>query len=153
MAELDFAPALLQYLVTEGVAVRPADADGIVPVVFHDPKDGAPAPAGDLAGGTITLTTVGTPSAGEDNARKRAVVALNIRATTNAKALLIIRAVEAKLVPRELWGGKNEFQLGPINPCHLCLPFRGPQRVAVTDEGYQWDMAFEFMASRSVLST
>jgi hypothetical protein len=65
---------------------------------------------------------------------------------------MIYRAIQNSLTPLEGYGGKKQFALGNIDPCELCIPFRGPQRVAATDEGYQWDMAFEFMARRKILS-
>jgi len=152
MPDVFVRPELLQHLIDEGVCVEPADANGIDPVVFDDPRDGAPEPVGDYQAGTITLTTVGQPTAAEDHSRIREVIALSVRAPTNAQAELIVRAVQAVLTPMELWGGRHRFQMGAIDPVELCLPFRGPQRAMAADDGYQWDLAFEFMVRRKILA-
>jgi len=157
VAELDVAEQLRQYLIDEDLAVAAADADGIHPIVVCDPRDGAPLPvltdAGlDFTAGTLTLTTPTEPSAGEDNARTRTVVSIMVRARTHPQARLIVRQIQNLLTPPELWGGKHQFQMGQINPVHLCLPFRGPQRIAAEEDAYTFELAFEFLVSRSVLS-
>lgn len=152
MAELDVALNVLKHLVDQDLAVEPKDADGVNPVVIHDPKDGAPIPVGDYAGGTITLTTLGEPSSGEDHSRLKTVVAFNVRAPTNAQARLIIRSIQAVFTPLETWGGLKQFQMGDIDPVERCIPFRGASRTAVDKDGYQWDLAYEYEVRRKVLS-
>lgn len=75
-----------------------------------------------------------------------------VRARTHPQARLIVRQIQNLLTPPELWGGKHQFQMGQINPVHLCLPFRGPQRIAAEEDAYTFELAFEFLVSRSVLS-
>lgn len=149
---LQIVPNVAQHLVDEDLAVLPADANGVNPVVFHDPKDGSPIPVGDYAGGTITLTTIGSRSAEEDHSRTRRVVGFNVRASTNARAELLIDQIEALFTPLETWGGRKQFEMGAINPVELCIPFRQRSRVAVDKDGYQWDLAYEFWVRRTVLA-
>lgn len=156
MAELEVVNEMCQLLIDEGICVDMKDADGVHPVVVDDPQDGAPAPvltdSGlDLRPGTVTLTSLERP-AGEDNSRSRTVVAFCVIGPDNATAKLIIRQIQGLLQPRELWGGRNVFQMGAIDPVDLCLPFRAPSRVRVSDDGYQWDLAFELLIRRDVLA-
>lgn len=152
MAEYDVAEELYAYLIEEELAVALADADGTTPVVVIDPVDGAPIPASQFAGGTICLTTPVEPWAGDDHSRLRTVVSIVVRAPTHPGARLIIRGLQSLLTPLELYGGRKMFQMGQINPVELCIPFRGPQRIGVDDDGYTYELAFEFMVRRKVLA-
>lgn len=157
MAELEVSNEFAQFLIDEGVAVDMKDADGVHPVVVDAPKDGAPAPiAGkvyDLTPGTITLGSMERPG-GEDHSRLRTVVTLAIRAPTNGAAKLIIRSIQSLLVPEELYGGKSIFPMGAITRVDHCTPFRVPQpvRVPEDEDGYAYDMAFEFVVRRKILA-
>lgn len=157
MGELFVGTELAQYLIDEGICVDLKDADGTHPVVVVSPRDGAPAPVNttdglDLSAGTITVTTH-DKSAGEDNSRKSTVAVLAVRAPSVPAGELLVRQLENKLVPRELWGGKTLFQMGAITRVELCLPYRGATLVSSDDDGFVWDMAFELLISRSLLTT
>lgn len=156
MAEYDVAEELHDYLIDEAVAVAIADADGVNPVIVCDPVDGAPAPAntesGDFRAGTITLTTPAENWPYEDHSRQRTVVSIVVRAPENPQARLIIRSIQAVLTPLDTFGAKSLFQMGQINPVQTCTPFRGAQRVSVDEQGYTYELAYEFLVSRSALS-
>lgn len=152
MPELDVAEELYAYLIDEGLAVALADADGTTPVVVIDPEDGAPIPAGDFVGGTITLTTPVEPLSGDDHSRLRTVVSVVVRAPTHPGCRVVIRGLQSLLTPLDLYGGKKMFEMGQINPVELCIPFRGPQRIGVDQDGYTFELAFEFWVRRKVLA-
>ena len=88
-----------KHLVDQDLAVEPKDADGVNPVVIHDPKDGSPIPVGDYAGGTITLTTIGSRSAEEDHSRLKTVVAFNVGHLPTPAGSPDHRSIQARVHP------------------------------------------------------
>ena len=158
MPELDVAEQLRAFLITNNVAVPAASANGIDPVIFCTPRDGAPLPikpanGPDYSAGTITLTTPTEPSAGEDHSRVRTIVSIVVRTQRAPQALLITRAIQAVLTPLELWGGRQMFPMGAITNVDLCLPFRGCRQVSADMDGYVYELAYEFLIRRRLLST
>lgn len=155
--ELDVAEQLRAFLIAENIAIPGAAANGINPVVFCTPKDGAPVPVRppngpDYSAGTVTLTTPTEPSAGEDHSRVRTVVSIVVRTQRAPQALMICRQIQAVLTPMESWGGRKMFAMGQITNVDLCLPFRGARQVSADGDGYVYELAYEFLVRRTLLT-